>query len=208
MRERGQELILAPVRLHEGRGIGLELVALSSDLVALLIKLKEHTGLAAQNVRLDRLVKEVHRASFVSPESALTIGSSRSEKDDRRPAGSLGSPHELGELVAVHFGHLHIENGERDIVFQEQLQRLGSRARLEQHKPVAPQEALKRQQVFLKVVNEQKINGSDLGRHRAPTSRRYAAISFTGRTRASGQAAMAASGIATAEALPGFCTTA
>src|ERR1700684_3719228 len=99
MGERGEELILAPVRLHEGRGIGLELVALSSDLVTLLVELKEHTGLAAQNVGLDRLVQEVHSASFVPAESALTIGSSRSEKNDRRPAGALGSPHDLRPAV-------------------------------------------------------------------------------------------------------------
>src|SRR6202020_1612848 len=184
------------------RRIGLALAALSSDLVTLLVELKEHTGLAAQNIRLDWLVQEVHGASFVPAESALTIGSSRSEKNDRRPAGALGSPHQLGKLVAIHLGHLHIENGERDVVFEEQLQRFGSGARLEHHKPVAAQKAFQRQQVFLKIVDEQKIYGSDLGRHRAPTSRRYAAISFTGRTRASGQAAMAASRIAAATAPP------
>src|ERR1700683_4885958 len=95
MGERGQKFILAPVRLHEGGGIGLELVALSRDLVTLLVKLKEHTGFAAQNVGLDRLVQEVHGAGFVSTESALTIGCSRGEKNDRRSAGSPGSPHWL-----------------------------------------------------------------------------------------------------------------
>ena len=142
------------------------------DLVTLLVKLKEHAGFAAQNIGLDGLIKEVHGASFVSTKPALAIGGAGRQKDDRRPPGALGSPHELGELVAVHLRHLHVKNSKRDVVIEQKFERLGSRARFQQHKPVAPQEPLERQQVFLEIVNEQKIYRSDLGRHRAPTFRR------------------------------------
>ena len=106
--------------------------------------------------------------------------------------------HEFGQLEAVHLGHLHVEQGQGNVVLQEQLQRFGAGARLQQHESVATQQAFQRQQVFLEIVDQKKIDGSDLGRHHAPASRRYAAISFTDRTRASGHAAIAARGIADA----------
>ena len=77
MGERCEKLVLAPVRLRQRLGVGLQFVALSGDLMALLVELEEHTGLAAQDVRLDRLVEEVDRAGLVAAKSALAIGALR-----------------------------------------------------------------------------------------------------------------------------------
>src|ERR1700722_16258444 len=133
----GEKFVLAPVRFHQSVRIGLELIALSGDLVTLLVEFEEHTGLAAQDIRLDGLVEEIHRPGLVAPKSALAIRRSGGDKNDWDAARSLGSPHEFGEVIAIHFGHLNIENGERDVVLQQQLQRLRSRASFQQYEPVA-----------------------------------------------------------------------
>src|SRR6476469_27399 len=146
MRDGRKKFILALIRLREGLGIGFELVPLRGDLATLLVKLEENAGFAAQNVRLDRLIQEVDRAGFVSAKSALPIGCAGREKDNRRPAGPLGSPHELSELVPIHLGHLHVKNGKRDVVGEQKFERLRPRARFEQDKAVASKEALQRQQ--------------------------------------------------------------
>src|ERR1700734_2024331 len=101
MGERSEKLVLAPVRLHQRPGIGLELVALSSDLVALLVKLEEHASLPGQDVGLDRLIQEINGPRLVASKSALAIGRPRREKDNRDPARSLGSPHAVGGFVGV-----------------------------------------------------------------------------------------------------------
>src|SRR5580704_9146538 len=110
MGERGEKFVLALASLHQGLGIGLELVALSSDLVTLLVELEEHAGLAAQDVALDWLVKETHRSGLITAKPPLAIGSSGGDKDDRDTARSLSSAHDLGEFVAFHLGHLNVEN--------------------------------------------------------------------------------------------------
>jgi len=79
---------------------------------------------------------------FAYEDRALAIDCG--QEDDRdvlraRPALDVGRG-----LVAVHLGHLHVENGERDVVLQQQLQRLGSRSRFKRREPVTPQEALQR----------------------------------------------------------------
>src|ERR1700722_20531745 len=126
MGERSEKLVFAPVRLHQRSRIGPELVALSGDLMALLVELEEHAGLAAEDIRLDWFVEEIDCSGLVAPKPALTISRPGGEKDDGDPAGSLRSPHEFGEVVAVHLGHLYVENGERDVLLQQQLQRLRS----------------------------------------------------------------------------------
>ena len=54
-----------------------ERVAMRGDLLALAIEFEEHFGLAAQDVGLDRLLDEIHRARLVAAKSALPVGVSR-----------------------------------------------------------------------------------------------------------------------------------
>src|ERR1700733_1486614 len=122
--------------------------------MALTVELEKNTSLTPQNIRLDWLVEEIDRPGLVALKAALMISRSGGDKDDRDAARSLGSTHELGEFIAVHFRHLNIENGERDVILQQQFQRRGSGAGFQQDQPVATQEALQRQKVFLKIVDE------------------------------------------------------
>ncbi len=103
-----------------------------------------------------------------------------------------------GELEAVHVGHLHIEQGQRDVVAQQQLQRLVARARLQQHDILAREQCLQREQIFLKVVDQEEVNGAQLSVHGVPAFTRWDAIASKVRTDADGQDLIAARGIASA----------
>ena len=46
-------------------------------------------------------------------------------EDDRHSAGPLAAAHQLGQLEAVHLGHLHVEKRKRDVVDEQELERLG-----------------------------------------------------------------------------------
>ncbi len=71
--------------------------------------------------------------------------------------------HGLGQFEPVHFRHLHIEQGQGHVVFQQQLQRLFARGRLQQDQALAAQQHFQRQQVFLQVVDEKEIDGRRRG---------------------------------------------
>ncbi len=85
------------------------LVQLVRELQLLAVKLEERVRLSAQHVRIDGLVQEVDRAGLVTAERAHLIAHPGGDEDDRHRAGSLTAPHELGELEAVHLGHLHVQ---------------------------------------------------------------------------------------------------
>ena len=123
MRQGSEKLILAPIRLRKRLGVGLEFVALSGDLVALLVKLKEYARFAAQNIRLDGLVKEVHGARFVPAEPALTIGGAGSEKNDGRVLGAIWATEELGCLETADPRHQHVKQDNSELVRLEMLER-------------------------------------------------------------------------------------
>ena len=76
---------------------------------------------------------------------------------------ALAAAHQLGELEAVHVRHLHVEKRQRDVVHQQQLERFGAGARLEQLHVVAVEQRRQRDEVLLEVVDEQALH--DRARH-------------------------------------------
>lgn len=86
-------------------------------------------------------------------------------------ARAFAAAHELGELEAVHLRHLHVDERERHVVLQQQLQRFGARMRAEQLHAVAAQQRRQREQVFFQVVDDQAFHrfvGSVGRRHDGP----------------------------------------
>ena len=78
-------------------------------LPALVRQIEEHVHLTLQNMWIDRFEQEVDGAGLVALEYALRITGSGSHEDDRHVLGSLDPAHHLGEIEAVHLGHLHVK---------------------------------------------------------------------------------------------------
>ena len=163
--------------------------------LTLPMQLEEHVGLAPQDVRLDRLVEEVDRAGLVALEHAVLVARAGGDEDDRHVARALAAAHQLGQLEAVHLRHLHVEQRQRDVVHEQQLERLGARARLQQLDVVAAQQRRQREQVLLEVVDEQALDASALHghvpvtastAHRGPASRAARRSRSSGSTRSAG----------------------
>ncbi len=131
---------------------------IAGELDLLLVELKEDVGLALQHARIDRLEEEVDGPRLVALEHALRILRAGREEDDRHMFGAFHPPHQLGQLEAVHVGHLDVEDGERHLVNQQHLQRLRTRPRLEDLQPITAQERLERHQVLVGVVDQQKFD--------------------------------------------------
>jgi hypothetical protein len=105
--------------LVEPQSLGL-LPQLSRELLLLAIQPEENGRLVLEDVWLDGLVQEIHGAAFISLEQAMVlIARGGGDEDDGYFARALAAAHELGELEAIHFRHLHVEQGERDVVHQQ-----------------------------------------------------------------------------------------
>src|SRR5262249_7525807 len=101
VREGREELVLAPVGLLQRLRADGKLIALRRDLLALEIKLQEHLSLAAQDIRLDRLLDEVHGARLVPAEASLVVRAAGGEKYNWDAARPFIAAHELGQLEAA-----------------------------------------------------------------------------------------------------------
>jgi hypothetical protein len=127
---------------------------------------------------------------------------------------AFGAAHQLGELEAVHHRHLHVEQRERDVVHEQELERLEARLGAEDLEPVAAQQRLERVEVLLDVVHEQKLHGlwghdtSVVVPAGAPRCARMRPSSAGGSTPSTRVRAMAASGMARVAAESGACTSA
>jgi hypothetical protein len=119
MGEQRAEHLIEPERL----GTLLEILR---EPHALAVELEEYVRLVLENMRLDRLVDEIHRSGFVALEDALRLASAGRHEDDGHVTGPLASPHQLCELEAIHLGHLHVQERQSEIVDQKELQRLGA----------------------------------------------------------------------------------
>ena len=134
------------------------LLELLSELLALAVELEEHIGLVLENVRLDGLVDEVDGSRFVAFEHALRLAGAGGDENDRYMARTLAAAHELGELEAVHVGHLHIEKGEREVMDEQELESLRPGLGAKGIDVLALQERGQREQVVLEVIDQQALD--------------------------------------------------
>ncbi len=109
------------------------------------MKLKEGLGLVAQDLRLERLEQEVHRAGVVALEHPVTLLHAGRHEDDRHVPSALGTAHQLGQLEAIHLGHLHVDQRQGKLVLQHQLQRFAPRARLQELEVITSQQGFQHQ---------------------------------------------------------------
>ncbi len=141
---------------------------LVGELLALAPQLDEGVDLVPQDARIDGLRQEVDRAGFVAVEDALRAVRAGGHEDDGDAPRAFGPAHQLGELEAVHVGHLHIEDGERELVLEQQLERLVARGRRGDRQPVLAQQRLEGDEVLVDVVDQQDLDGFEGARAGAP----------------------------------------
>jgi hypothetical protein len=149
--EYGREHLVEPQRFRP-------LVQFAHELLLLAIELKEDVRLVAQDVRLDRLVEEIDRAALVALEHAVLIAHAGGQEDDRHMAGPLAAAHQLGQLEAVHVGHLHVEQRQRHVVRQQQIERLRAGTRQQRLDVVRAHQRRQREEVLLQVVDQQTLH--------------------------------------------------
>lgn len=139
------------LQLQRGRA----LLELPRQLDFLAVQLEEHLGLVAQDVRLERLVQEIDGSRFVALERAVEVVGACRDQDQRDVPRALVAAHQLGQLEAVDVGHLHVEQRQRHVVPQQQLERVAGRAG-RQHGHVRPcQQRLQRVAVLLEIVDDE-----------------------------------------------------
>ena len=125
------KLLLDPQPLGIGAQVGVEqfllLRRLALDLLGHQEQVDEHRDLGAQHDRLDRLEHVIDRAHRIAAHQMLFLLVDRGEEDDRDALGLLAAADDLGGLVAVHAGHVDVEQDHRELALEEMPQRLVAR---------------------------------------------------------------------------------
>ena len=149
------------------------------------------------------MIQKVDGSRVVAPERAPRVVRARRQEDDRHVPRPLRAAHELPELEAVHVGHLHVEQGEGDVVDQEQLQGFASGPGPQQLEPVPTEQRLEGEQVLVEVVDQEQLDRTERVHEAGPRARRAASMFARQSTRALGTPARAAFGISLVSASPG-----
>jgi hypothetical protein len=136
----------------------LQLRELGLHAPLLRIELDEHADLALKDHRVYRLVQEIDRARFVAAESAQRIVRRRGHENNRDVARALGAAHELGKLEAVHAGHAHVHERERDVMHEQELQRFVAGARGEELEAGPREHRFDRGEVLGHVVDDEYLD--------------------------------------------------
>ena len=87
--------------------------------------------LLRKQVRVDGLHEDVDSARLVAAKDPPRLGRRRGQEDDRHGAGARGAAHQLGQLEAAHVGHLDVDDGDRDVVPEEEIEGLPASRGLE-----------------------------------------------------------------------------
>src|SRR3984885_12382284 len=142
--------------LVEPQRFGL-LSQLLCELLLLPMQPKEHVCLTLENVRLDWLIEEIYCAAFVSFEQPVLVTRGGCYENDRDLARAFAAAHEFGKFEAIHFRHLHVEQSERNVVHQQQLQSLRAGPGCEHFHILATQQCRECKEIFLEVIDKQTL---------------------------------------------------
>ncbi len=136
----------------------LQRLELTGQALAAAVQVDEHADLAAHRMGIQRFVHEVHRTALVALEGVVELTASGADEDDGDLLGTLGAAHQLGQLEAVHARHLHIENGQGELMSQQQLQRLLGRFGLVHPDARRLQQRIQSQQVLRQVIDDEQVH--------------------------------------------------
>ena len=88
------------------------------------LMLQQYLNLGLENVRIEGFEQEIHSTTgvaLVDSRLGLFIGS---QENDRRQSRALTATHEASDFETIHAGHVHIEQDQVDIQFQQEIQGL------------------------------------------------------------------------------------
>src|SRR5215469_11281074 len=136
----------------------LELRVEPLELPCLTIELGEYFDLGPQQLRYDRYRNIVHRSKLIATQQ-VDIGhlNSRNENDRGFLKARVLADHRR-QLKAVEIGHADIDQNDRHIAFQQQLQRLRRRAGLDQVLPDLVQDCFIAQQLGRLIVDQENVD--------------------------------------------------
>ena len=112
--------------------MALELQVQLLELAGLAVKLDEDFDLGAQHIRDDRYRHVVHRAHGIAAQPVDVSQVDRGNEDDRRLAETRMLAQHGGELKAVELRHADVDENDRDVVLEQELQGLARRRGLDQ----------------------------------------------------------------------------
>src|SRR5690606_17541967 len=149
-----QQLIVMLETLHFLQGATQGSVGIA-EFAAATIQLEKHAYLALQHFRNDRLGQKVHRTAGIAVQHVFHVAVDRGNKNDRHGAGARLFLHLPRHFVAVHAGHLHVEQHYGAVVLREQVEGFTARGGLQQFNVKVVKQGFQRNAVGRLVVNHQ-----------------------------------------------------
>ena len=101
---------------HFARSVNLQ------QLLSLPLKRDEDVDLAPKHARVDRLPQIVDGADLISLEHPGRLSRARRHQNNRNAPRLFDAPHKRRKLEPIHFRHLHVDDGDRDIAFKQNIE--------------------------------------------------------------------------------------
>ncbi len=121
----------------------------------LQVQVDQHLHLGAQDERVDGLEHHVDGPRRIGLEQVRFVAEHRRQEDDGDMAGLAALADEAGGLVAVHAGHVQVQQDDREFLLQQPLEGLVARAGQDDLVPQLLQRADRGEQVPFVVVDDQ-----------------------------------------------------
>ena len=160
----GPAALLGEPMFHLPALVLAEQFGLPPDLLPGPMELHEHSDLGPKHLGHDRLEQKVHRPDGVAPEHVRVGALVGGQEDDRSVPRAVALPDQVGELEAVHAGHLDVHQDQREVVAQQPAQRLDAGAGPDEVLTQLAQRRLEDEEVAGRVVDHEDVD-LRLGRH-------------------------------------------
>ncbi len=123
---------------------------------AIALVLEQRLDLGLEDLRIERLEQVIHRAAGISLDHSILRLLVGGEENDRCQPRALAAAHQPCDFETVHAGHLHIEQDQVDVVFEQKVQRLETRGG-GHHVPILTlQQRAHADQIFGVIIDDQK----------------------------------------------------
>src|SRR5262249_41005923 len=128
----GDSAALSVLRCNQAGGKLPELLVERAQLPRFAVKVREDTHFGTQQLRDDGHGNVVNRSAFVSSQ-AIKIGlvnGGDENNGDSLKSGMLAN--HVRQFESIEFGHAHVHEHDGNVCFQQAIERLPARARLDQ----------------------------------------------------------------------------
>ena len=81
-------------------------------------QVQKYIHLVGQHGRIVRFDDVIDPTGFIASKNVLLIGIESGQEDDGQMAGLFFGSQIFGQFVAIHFRHVHIQNGQRKVMIE------------------------------------------------------------------------------------------